>query len=541
MNDTATSAKPTVYPPADPSPSFPKLEEAIARLVGEGAASSSARSTGGARRARREFVFYDGPPFANGLPHYGHLRHRLRQGPRAALPDHARQAWSSAASAGTATACRPSSSPRRSSSSPGRRDILEIRHRHASTSTAARSCMQFRKEWEYYVNRSARWVDFDNDYSTMDLSYMESVMWAFKQLWDKGLVYEGYRVVPYSWAAQTPLSNFETRLDNCYATAPGPGADGRLPAPPEAGEAAAPKLLAWTTTPWTLPSNLALAVHPEARLRADRRSDGERLDPRRGASRERYASGARRASPRSAASRAPSWSGRTYEPLFPYLRRSTPNAFPRPRRRLRRARRRHRHRPYRAGLRRGRHRRRASAAGIPVVDPSTTGQLHRRGAAYAGQERLRGATRTSSATSRRRAQVVRHETYRPQLSALLAHRRAADLQGDRRPGTWRSADFKDRMVELNQGISWVPGARPRRRLRQLARERARLEHRPQPLLGRADPGVEVATIRPTRASMSTARSTSSSAISASRPKDLHRPYDRRARRVRTPTIRPASR
>ncbi len=76
--------------------------------------------------------------------------------------------------------------------------------------------MQFRSDWEYYVNRSARWVDFDNDYRTMDLTYMESTMWAFKQLWDKGLVYEGFRVVPYSWAAQTPLSQSETRLDNSY-------------------------------------------------------------------------------------------------------------------------------------------------------------------------------------------------------------------------------------------------------------------------------------------------------------------------------------
>ena len=116
----------------------------------------------------------------------------------------------------------------------GRRDILKYGmarfNEHCRTSV-----MQFRKDWEYYVNRSARWVDFDNDYRTMDLSYMESVMWAFKQLWDKGLVYEGYRVVPYSWAAQTPLSNFETRLDNADAPAPGPGADRRLPAPSEAG------------------------------------------------------------------------------------------------------------------------------------------------------------------------------------------------------------------------------------------------------------------------------------------------------------------
>ena len=82
----------------------------------------------------------------------------------------------------------------------------QIRHGEVQRALPA-SVMRFRNDWEYYVNRSARWVDFDNDYRTMDLSYMESVMWAFKALWDKGLVYEGYRVVPYSWAAQTPLSN----------------------------------------------------------------------------------------------------------------------------------------------------------------------------------------------------------------------------------------------------------------------------------------------------------------------------------------------
>src|SRR5262249_8151797 len=79
-----------------------------------------------------------------------------------------------------------------------------------------RPVLQFTDDWEYYVTRQGRWVDFRNDYKTMDLSFMESVMWAFKSLWDKGLVYEGYRVVPYSWAVQTPLSNFETRLDNSY-------------------------------------------------------------------------------------------------------------------------------------------------------------------------------------------------------------------------------------------------------------------------------------------------------------------------------------
>ena len=74
--------------------------------------------------------------------------------------------------------------------------------------------LRYTAEWERYVTRQARWVDFENDYKTMDLSYMESVMWAFKQLWDKGLVYEAYRVMPYSWGAETPLSNFEIRLDD---------------------------------------------------------------------------------------------------------------------------------------------------------------------------------------------------------------------------------------------------------------------------------------------------------------------------------------
>ena len=77
-----------------------------------------------------------------------------------------------------------------------------------------RICSKYTDEWEKVVTRQARWVDFENDYKTMDLDYMESVMWAFKQLWDQGLVYESQRVIPYSWGAETPLSNFEIRLDD---------------------------------------------------------------------------------------------------------------------------------------------------------------------------------------------------------------------------------------------------------------------------------------------------------------------------------------
>ena len=124
------------------------------------------------------------------------------------------------------------------------------------------SVMRYTKEWEGTVGRQARWVDFDNDYKTMDLSYMESVIWAFKQLWDKGLVYEKDRVMPYSWKAETPLSNFETRLDDSYRERKDPAVTVKFEILDLKLKLNNNKtfLIAWTTTPWTLPSNLACAV-----------------------------------------------------------------------------------------------------------------------------------------------------------------------------------------------------------------------------------------------------------------------------------------
>jgi isoleucyl-tRNA synthetase len=119
------------------------------------------------------------------------------------------------------------------------------------------SVLQYTADWERYVTRQARWVDFANDYKTLDTPYMESVMWAFKTLWDKGLIYEGFRVLPYSWALETPLSNSETRMDDAYKMVQDPALTVAFVL--ESGDS----LLAWTTTPWTLPSNLALAVAPD--------------------------------------------------------------------------------------------------------------------------------------------------------------------------------------------------------------------------------------------------------------------------------------
>ncbi len=158
------------------------------------------------------------------------------------------------------------------------------------------SVLRYTGEWQEYVERQARWVDFENDYKTLDIDYMESVMWAFKSLWDKGLIYQGFRVLAYCWRCETPLSNTETRMDDVYRQRQDPAltVGFRL----DTGELA----LAWTTTPWTLPSNLALAVNPgvdyvvvahegeryllaEARLHAYERElgDGEVVERLRGA------------------------------------------------------------------------------------------------------------------------------------------------------------------------------------------------------------------------------------------------------------------
>lgn len=118
--------------------------------------------------------------------------------------------------------------------------------------------MRYSKEWEKTVTRTGRWIDFENDYKTLDPNFMESVWWVFKTLWEKNLVYKGFKVMPYSTACNTPLSNFEAGLD--YRDVSDPAV---MVSFPIIGCEFGASLVAWTTTPWTLPSNLALCVHPE--------------------------------------------------------------------------------------------------------------------------------------------------------------------------------------------------------------------------------------------------------------------------------------
>ncbi len=250
------------YPEVDPQPDFPALERSIIdswQKEGTFRRSIDQRETGA--QGENEFVFYDGPPFANGLPHYGHLitsyikdifpRYQTLRGRRVER----RFGWDCHGLPAEMEA-------ERELGVSGRAAILEFGmdrfNDHCRTSV-----MKYTREWERYIDRAARWVDFENDYKTLDLPYMESLIWAVKQLHEKGLLYEGYKVMPYSWAAQTPLSLHETRLDDSYRERQDPAITVRFELLPEEGDEGPIDLLAWTTTPWTLPSNLALAVGEE--------------------------------------------------------------------------------------------------------------------------------------------------------------------------------------------------------------------------------------------------------------------------------------
>ncbi|GAA2724529.1 isoleucine--tRNA ligase [Cellulomonas aerilata] len=251
--DRASGGRPAV--PA--SPDLPALEkDVLAYWAADGTFRASIDNRDAGPDGGNEFVFYDGPPFANGLPHYGHLltgyakdvvgRYQTQRGHRVER----RFGWDTHGLPAELEAERQLGISQKSE--------IETMGIAAFNDACRASVLRYTDEWQDYVTRQARWVDFDNDYKTLDLTYMESVIWAFKQLHDKGLAYEGYRVLPYCWRDETPLSNHELRMDDdVYQSRQDPAltVGVRL----ETGELA----LVWTTTPWTLPSNLAVAVGPD--------------------------------------------------------------------------------------------------------------------------------------------------------------------------------------------------------------------------------------------------------------------------------------
>ena len=448
------SKKITIYPEVAPSPDFPSIEKGILeRWERDGTFEQQIdlreklKPDGGSN----EFVFYDGPPFANGLPHYGHIATGFVKDiiPRfqAMRGRHVERKF------GWDCHGLPAElEVEKEIQVFGRTAIID--YGIAKFNEQCRTSVQrYTRDWEWYVKRQARWVSFENSYRTMDTTFMESVFWAFKSLSDKGLIYEGYRVVPYSWAVQTPLSNFETRLDNSYRERTDPALTVAFRLNERSGDLGPMRILAWTTTPWTLPSNLALAVS-SALIYVAVLKGGEYWIMAEAAL-ERY----RREFPDAQVARTfvgEQLVGRTYAPMFPYFK-DTEGAF-----------------RILSGefvdanqgtgvvhispgfgeddlaL--------CQAAGIPVVVPvDEAGCFMAPVTEYLGQNVIHegSANIIRDLKSRRDGTMVRHD----QVVHSYPHCWRTDEPLIYKAVTgWYVAvsQFKNRMVELNRGINWMP-------------------------------------------------------------------------------------
>ncbi len=241
------SEKTKYYPELNAKINFPEMEKNILRFWEDDKTfEKSVHNRDGAA----EFVFYDGPPFANGTPHYGHImvsyvkdavaRFQTMNGKKVER----RLGWD-------CHGLPAEMSAEKQLGVSGRKQI-EAYGVEKFNNFCRTDVLKYSGIWVDMFKRIGRWVDFNHDYKTMNLPFMESVIHNFKELYDKGLVYEGYRVLPYSWAAETPLSNFEVNLGYQEKTDNAITVMFTL----ETGQ----KILVWTTTPWTLPSNLMLAV-----------------------------------------------------------------------------------------------------------------------------------------------------------------------------------------------------------------------------------------------------------------------------------------
>ncbi|KLO30971.1 isoleucine--tRNA ligase [Mycolicibacter heraklionensis] len=450
------------YPkPAAGAPDFPAAE---AEVLDYWAADDTFRASIARRDGAQEYVFYDGPPFANGLPHYGHLltgyvkdivpRYRTMRGYKVER----RFGWDTHGLPAELEVERQLGITDKSQI-----DAMGI----AAFNQACReSVLRYTSEWQAYVTRQARWVDFDNDYKTLDLPFMESVLWAFKQLWDKGLAYEGYRVLPYCWRDETPLSNHELRMDDdVYKSRQDPAltVGFRIVGGGPAGDLEGAHLLVWTTTPWTLPSNQAVAVNPgvtyvqvaagerryllaEARLGAYARELGL------GEGDEPQVLGSYRGS---------ELLGLQYAPPFPYFMDS-PNAF----------------RVLAADFVSTEDgtgivhlapaygeddKNTTDPAGItPVTPVDAKGRFDSTVPDYAGQHvfdankaiiaDLKNGTGPAAANG---AVLVRHETYEHPYPHCWRCRNPLIYKA---VSSWfvRVTEFRDRMVELNEQITWYP-------------------------------------------------------------------------------------
>ena len=432
------------YPNVDAQPSFPELEQRVLQRWEQDKTfemSVAARQAG--TNGDNEFIFYDGPPFANGLPHYGHLltgfvkdaspRYQTMRGKKVER----RFGWD----------CHglPAEVEAEKELGIAGHPAIAAFGIQKFNDACRTSVLRYTDEWHRYVTRQARWVDFSNDYKTLDTSYMESVMWAFRTLWDKGLIYEGFRVLAYCWRCETPLSNTETRMDDVYRDRQDPALTVAFTL--ESGE----KILAWTTTPWTLPANLALAVGPDVDYAVLSHPDGNTYviaDARRGAY-EKELDGAELVR----TVKGHELAGMSYEPMFPFFV-GTENAF----------------RVLSAEFVTTEDgtgvvhmapgfgeddQIECNAAGIATICPMDEhGQYTQEVTPWVGRH-VFDANPDVIRTLKDRGVVLRHDTYNHSYPHCW---RCAEPLVYRAISSWfvKVTDIKDRMVELNQQITWVP-------------------------------------------------------------------------------------
>jgi isoleucyl-tRNA synthetase len=244
-----------VYRPVDSKTSFPSMEERVLAFWEENDVFKKSISQ---REGRDEFVFYDGPPFATGLPHYGHFipstvkdvipRYKTMKGSRVER----RFGWD-------CHGLPVEYEMEKELGISGKKQIEE--YGVAKFNEACRSIvLRYTREWRKVITRLGRWVDFDHDYKTMDADYMETIWWVLSELWKKGLMYEGFYILPYCPRCSTVLSNHELNLGG-YVDVADPAITVKFELDDEPGTF----ILAWTTTPWTLPSNLGLALGADIR------------------------------------------------------------------------------------------------------------------------------------------------------------------------------------------------------------------------------------------------------------------------------------
>lgn len=245
-----------------PTESFPNIEKYIqTKWDSDTTFAESLNNT----RLGNSYVFFDGPPFATGLPHHGNLLASV-------IKDIVPRYWTMKGQLVErffGWDCHGLPIEQEINQQLGMQAHEAVEELGvAGYNDACRSIVnRYSKEWRNIITRLGRWVDFDNDYKTMDTDYMESVWWVFKSLWDKNLVYRGNKVMPVSTGLGTPLSNFEASSN--YKKVQDPSVSVLFKLKTENAY-----VLAWTTTPWTLPSNLALCVGPNIKyvLVQDRRT-----------------------------------------------------------------------------------------------------------------------------------------------------------------------------------------------------------------------------------------------------------------------------